>query len=69
MWFYDYATLRKIREAQGKTLRDVCQKDVLDMTQHSLRSWEIGKAAPRADHLAILATAYDVDVKDFFRKK
>lgn len=68
MWIYDHLTLRKIREAQGKTRRDLCQHDVLDVNQHSLMAWETGKAAPRADYLAILATAYGVSPDSFFKK-
>ena len=69
MYVYDHTTLRKLREAQGKTRRDLCQRDVLDVNPHSLMAWETGKAAPRADYLAILATAYGVSPDAFFVKK
>lgn len=68
MYVYDHTTLRKIRLSQGKTMREVCQHDVLDVNIHSLMSWELGKAAPRADYLAILATAYGVSPDSFFKK-
>jgi len=69
MLIYDHTTLRKLRESRGKTRRDVCQANLLDVSQQTLMSWETGNAAPRADYLAILATAYEVSVAEFFRKK
>ena len=69
MWIYDHTTLRKMRESQGKTMRELCQHDVLDVNIHTLLSWELGRAAPRVDFLAILATAYGVSPDAFFVKK
>ena len=69
MWQYDHRVLLKLRLEQGKTRRELCAADVLDVTQHSLMAWETGRAAPRADYLAILATAYGVSPDAFFVKK
>ena len=69
MWQYDHKVLLKLRLEQGKTRRELCVPDLLDCTQHTLRSWEIGRAAPRVDFLAILATAYGVSPEAFFQKK
>ena len=69
MWQYDHRILLKLRLEQGKTRRELCAEGLLDCTQHSLMAWETGKAAPRADYLAILATAYGVSPDSFFVKK
>lgn len=69
MWIYDYTQLLKLREQQGRTRRDVCAEDKLDITQHTLMSWETGKKAPRADAIALLATVYGVKPSEFFKEK
>ena len=68
MYVYNHTVLLKLRLTQGKTRREVCAADQLDVTQHTLMSWETGRAAPRADYLAILATAYGVSPDSFFKK-
>jgi transcriptional regulator with XRE-family HTH domain len=68
VWQYDHKVLLKLRLEQGRTRRELCAPDVLDVTQHTLMSWETGRAAPRVDYLAILATAYGVSPDSFFKK-
>ena len=69
MWMYDHTVLRTLREQQGRSRREVCAADKLDITQHTLMGWEMGKKAPRADYLALLATVYEVTVESFFKQK
>ena len=69
MWFYDYTVLLQLRQQQGRTRREVCREEKLDVTQYTLHQWELGKIAPRADYLALLATVYGVKPQDFFKEK